>query len=97
MECIGVGTVGAPTCPPNFWLGLVILFKAWTNLILLHASSIEVCCIKISRVELDTDWKCSQMASLSTKFSRGGMPPDPPRLNVHAVFAAFGGSAPTSR
>ena len=23
-----------------------------------------------------------------------GMPPDPPRLNVHAVFAAFGGSAP---
>ena len=44
------------------------------------------------------------MASLSIKFSKfpgggggGGMPPDPPRWNAHAVFTAFGGSAPPSR
>jgi len=47
-------------------------------------------------VQLMLDWKCSQMTSLSTKFSKfswGGMPPDPPTWAANAALSAFGGAS----
>ena len=61
---IGVETVGVPgaRAPPHN-------FGHWLDIGYCMSSFIEVGCIKYSTA-YSSDWRCSQMGSLSTKFSK---------------------------